>query len=205
MAEVKKTRFVIVNAPRTGSTMLRLMLNSHPDICCHGEVFTGDKKRLRSFVGLNMQVDSPLKQMFLRMRNDAPARFLGDFVFYAGAHLAAGFKIVYSVLESPLWEELFRAVLDDREIRIIHLKRKNRLKRYLSHYIANHVTGVNVVFSDKDRPVIPKLTISPEECLADMEAVEADERRFAGYFSNHEVFDLSYEDITGGGSRLLDR
>src|SRR3989338_1613110 len=115
MAEVKKTRFVIVNAPRTGSTMLRLMLNSHPDICCHGEVFTGDKKRLRSFVGLNMQVDSPLKQMFLRMRNDAPARFLGDFVFYAGAHLAAGFKIVYSVLESPLWEELFRAVLDDRE------------------------------------------------------------------------------------------
>ncbi|NES73345.1 MAG: sulfotransferase, partial [Okeania sp. SIO2D1] len=33
-----QTKFIITCAPRTGSTMLRMMLNSHPEIACHGEV-----------------------------------------------------------------------------------------------------------------------------------------------------------------------
>src|SRR5262245_5075326 len=42
------TRFIILCAARTGSTMLRHMLNSHPDVRCHGEVMTG-----RSFDALS--------------------------------------------------------------------------------------------------------------------------------------------------------
>jgi len=33
-----RQKFIITCAPRTGSTMLRMMLDSHPDIVCYGEV-----------------------------------------------------------------------------------------------------------------------------------------------------------------------
>ena len=33
------TRFVILAAPRSGSNLLCTLLNSHPEILCHHEVF----------------------------------------------------------------------------------------------------------------------------------------------------------------------
>ena len=32
-------KFIILTTPRTGSTFLRLWLNNHPEIRCHGEIF----------------------------------------------------------------------------------------------------------------------------------------------------------------------
>jgi len=54
------SRFIILCAARTGSTMLRHLLNSHPDACCHGEVMG---IRMRSFVGIK-PTGSPLLKKF---------------------------------------------------------------------------------------------------------------------------------------------
>jgi len=32
------TKFIILCAARTGSTMLRELLDSHPEVCCYGEI-----------------------------------------------------------------------------------------------------------------------------------------------------------------------
>ena len=45
------TRFIITCAARTGSTMLRYLLDGHPEICCHGEVFV--RKGLLRFIFKN--------------------------------------------------------------------------------------------------------------------------------------------------------
>ena len=38
------TRFMLLSPSRSGSSMVRTMLDSHPEICSHGEVFA--KKRV---------------------------------------------------------------------------------------------------------------------------------------------------------------
>jgi hypothetical protein len=34
----ERTKFIILCAARAGSTMLRHLRNSHPDVCCYGEI-----------------------------------------------------------------------------------------------------------------------------------------------------------------------
>ncbi len=189
------TRFIIVCAARTGSTMLRLMLNSHPDMRCHGEVFTLSENKMYGFVGIEKKDVPPIYSMLLNIRNIEPVRFLKDFVFFAGNYSAIGVKILYMALESERMKGLLSHILYDTHIKVVHVTRENRLKRYLSAYITDKVTRVYRVLSEDEKPHIPKIRIPLDECLTDMEKTEADEKRIRGLFPSHNVFEISYEDI----------
>jgi hypothetical protein len=181
----------MVCAARTGSTMLRWMLDSHPDICCHGEVFGSGI----NLVGINKKLNPPIYQMLNEIKDQKPVRFLFDFVLYPGSYKAVGVKIKYEELGLPKWKAVFNAVVADRSIRIIHLTRENHLKRYISNYIATHITYVNVIFDEGQQPVVQPVTLSPELCIEDIIATEKAENKFREYFKNHRVFDISYEQL----------
>lgn len=197
------TRFVVVCAPRTGSTMLRLLLNSHSNICAHGEVF--GYPLIRGFVGLRQGENSPMLSLLQQIREEDPVRYLRDYVFLDVPCTTVGAKTLYATLENPRWKAVLDFIKRDPEIRIVHLFRENRLKRYLSQYIVAEVTKVKVVFQGDDRPLIPKVEVRPEQCLQDMESTEADEHRFREVFRDHRVFEVTYEQILNSGSGCLDK
>lgn len=69
------TRFVVVCAARTGSTMLCHMLNSHPSILCHGEVLGGGLgKSADRLVDVDYDTDSAFADQLEALRDGVPIR-----------------------------------------------------------------------------------------------------------------------------------
>ena len=127
-----KRRFVILAAPRSGSNMLCSMLDSHPDILCHHELFNPGG----IFYALPLRdCDQQAEQeMLLRMqeRDRDPLTFLAKQVWQRhGEESVVGFKMTY---QQNL--EVFQAVLAAPEIQKIVLRRNNAVKSYVSKLVA---------------------------------------------------------------------
>lgn len=155
-----KTRFVILAGPRTGSTAVRLWLNSHPAIRCHDEVLLKASMvpdAIRQFVTAG---DYPCEYngKTLEFPNDpCTSRLLRDFLEHLYSHpdhaapwtswqtrkaprindkfereQAVGFKFMYYLLENRYLSEW----IDGGAVRIIHLVRENVLKQFVSYLAA---------------------------------------------------------------------
>lgn len=134
-------RFIILNATRTGSNFLCTVLNSHPDILCHHEIFNPH------VIGVARHLqDSDFRLGSMAERESDPVEFL-DRVWRTNLGRAAvGFKMC-------LWqhEPAYRAVMPDRSVHKILLKRRNRVKSFVSLLLARQ-TGEWVVYDDRSAP-----------------------------------------------------
>jgi len=119
-------RFVILAAPRTGSNLLCTLLQSHPDILCHHELFNPSDM----FYALPLrETDFELGSMSFRDQN--PNAFLQQIWEQNLNHRAVGFKMTH---RQHL--DAFRTVCADKSIHKIVLKRQSQLKTYVSRLIA---------------------------------------------------------------------
>ena len=120
------TRFVILAVPRTGSNLLCTLLNSHPQILCHHEVFNPQGV----FTALDYHCQG-LTVESLRQRDDDPLGFL-DRVWQTGTEgRCVGFK----------WTrgqnvDVLKSVVGDAHVKKIVLRRRNRIKTFVSEKIA---------------------------------------------------------------------
>lgn len=186
------TRFIILNAARTGSTMLRHLLNSHPDICCHGEVMAGG---IRSFVGLQDRPNLPLVSKLESLLKADPVGFMRDFVLYPGGMKAVGFKIKYEELVLPAFAAIRSELEQDTELRVIHLRRENRLKRVISKITATRINKVFNVLDPSEKPVQTRFALDPMECEEDFSQTAAREAEFAQAFGSHPLCEVTYEEL----------
>jgi LPS sulfotransferase NodH len=137
-------RFAILAAPRTGSNWLCSMLDSHPEILCHHELFNPAGIHVAiSWRGGAVDVDAVLGTHAERDR--APLAFLDRAWSQSRGCRAVGFK-----LNRGQNEAAFAAVLADPEVRKILLRRDNRLKTFASERIAAR-TGLWESYPDSPR------------------------------------------------------
>ncbi len=130
-------QFIILCMARTGSRMLVQALNSHPDIRCFDEIFN---PRL-PYVAYGVWEYYKRRVEDMALRSENPARFLDERIFceHPEGTQAVGFKAAYGhVSEFPGVVEHLR---DNRELHVIHLKRRNLLRLLTSIKIAE-MTGV---------------------------------------------------------------
>ncbi|MCF6291106.1 MAG: sulfotransferase [Desulfobacterales bacterium] len=179
MADKKK--FVILTSPRTGSTYIRLWLNSHSQIRCHGELFLWKYKyedgfrhycaesvldrtlhvfyrnRLLRKLGLNPHLNRAVAE-YLRRFADDPAFPLpwtqydmADADKPAGGKTVIGFKMMYNQLKATPEVQQWIA---RGKVSILHLVRENDLKRFVS-LVRMKSTGTSHVQGNnvKPRPV----------------------------------------------------
>ena len=171
-AEVKSepVLFAIVAAPRTGSNMLCTMLNSHPEILCHHEIFNP--------AGIHYALDHRNGDFNLgtaEERDRHPEDFVRRVFGHRCGRNAVGFK-----LNRGQHPRAFHYVMEDPKIRKIVLRRRNRLKAFVSDLIAQQ-TGQweSYEFSDFSRPNPP---------------VEIDLERLRDYLMETESY---YSEVTG--------
>ena len=126
------TRFVILATPRSGSNWLCTLLDSHPDILCHHELFNprGIHYSLRCRDGRLAHLGS------FEERNWCPAEFLERCWRESLGHAVVGFK-----LNRGQNQGIFRRVLSDSAVRKIVLTRANGVKAFVSELIAER-TGL---------------------------------------------------------------
>ena len=130
-------KFVILSAPRTGSTLLVKTLNTVPGICCHGELFL--PKHVRGledgFDALNATPEQRQARAseLLQARDSDPVDFIANALNRPSG--AVGLKIIYEDLLKPRWQKVLTWMLDQPDMHFIHLVRDNALRRYISERV----------------------------------------------------------------------
>src|SRR5262249_46347595 len=168
-------KFIILCAARTGSTMLRHLLNSHPRIVCHGEVMS--VTNLDSFAGLAARSEA-FRQALADASQRDRRRFLEEYVLDPGGADAVGFKIKYEELLLPDFAWLLGWLRAAPDLSVIHLRRENRLKRLVSQITATRIYRIYNITDESQRPAPARIEVTPEECLADFAETESRERLF---------------------------
>lgn len=138
------TRFVIFASPRCGSNWLCSLLDSHPDIMCHHELFNPDGIHLSRTLRLKGDVLGGLAA-----RQKAPLELLARAWSTTKCYRAVGFKLNLGQSET-----VFNHVISDPGIRKIILSRNNRIRSYVSEIIAEK-TNVWESFPDSETVVDP--------------------------------------------------
>jgi hypothetical protein len=121
------TKFVIVYLPRTGSNRLAALLDSHPDVLCHHEVFNPD--------GIHRSLaykQSDLSFGTVAERDADPWRFIRRVYEFTDGATAVGFKLGPGRPYNPVLATLMLA----RRVRKIVVERRNLLHAYTSVLIA---------------------------------------------------------------------
>ena len=131
MIRSQPIKFVIFGHPRCGSTFLCSLLDSHPKILCHFEVFHPDKIDTAS--GFN-EVAEEMRSYTPQTRDENPAEFLKTlfkYNLYADYNIAevVGFKIFVDHSQ-----EAHNLVLNDKSILKI-LLRRNTIDAYVGAFL----------------------------------------------------------------------
>jgi len=148
----ESTRFVILAAPRTGSNMLCTILDSHPQILCHNEMFNPGGV----FYALGLR-DGSLNVGTLEDRSRDPLEFLQRIWMADLGHSCVGFKMTHRQNET-----VFNAVLNDPSVKKIVLRRENRIKTYVSWLVAQQ-TGQWEVYRKTDLARRPRVAVDEAE------------------------------------------
>jgi LPS sulfotransferase NodH len=166
-ANGEPVRFVILNAARTGSNYLCTVLNSHPEILCHHEIFNPHVVG----VARHLQVCG-FELGTIEERERDPVTFMQRIWKTGVEHTCIGFKLCWRQHEIA-----YRAVLEDTNVRKIVLKRRNRVKTFVSLLRARQ-TGEWVIYDDDSaaQPQNPRLHVAHAEL---MENIEFNEQYYA--------------------------
>jgi hypothetical protein len=213
-------RFIIVSGARTGSHMLAQALNSSPHITCFREVFNG---RL-DFVQFGVEGYDDFRSADIALRKNDPIRFLHERVFcrHPEEIRAVGFKFHYG----HHWDfpGLLDALVEDRDIKVLHLRRRNALRTLVSLKFAEK-TGIWLEAETKatranllkalrhpfkaagrvrrslqrpDQPKArprPRVAVSPEELLEFTVQMNMRAKSFDELFQQHPSMTVFYEDL----------
>jgi hypothetical protein len=176
--------------------MLVHLLRSHPEICSHSEVFTPN--RITGLTGTHLKKNREQPGFFeelSRERDRDPIKFLYKIVLDPQGKKVVGFKLKHDELVLPEFKTLRDEIATDLDFRIIHLRRANLLRRFLSHYVANRVTHTTLAVQGQPIPEVPPVTLDPLECQRDFETMLKRDAEFRELFARHRSFSLSYEEM----------
>lgn len=229
--ETPYVRFIILSGPRTGSNLLALALNSHPEVTCFGEVFNFTL----DFVTFNVEGYDNLDPADLALQRRDPQQFLRERIFgkHPNGTRAVGLKYHYG----QLWghQALQDGLTGDKGLRVLHLRRRNLLRAMLSLKIAEQ-TGVWVVptgrkltlanvgkafrhpgwAAQKLSALLPRMetaksrapagvSISPEELYEYIIRMEITRAKFDDLFREHPTQTILYEDLQRDCQAVFDQ
>jgi len=209
-------RFVVMGTARTGSNLLQTLLNSHSGIRMYGELFNLDnlsKENLREALA------DPVAYLKKKLYpgNEKESRATGFKMFYdhltpdyfkklIGRDIAdEGLKKRFSDLEHyitthhsmPELTEKFQAawnyLANDKELKIIHLTRPNKLKTLVSlktAYLTNQWMRLK-----PEAPSCVVLQLEYEECYCYFTTVDRYEKACNSLFGEHDRLNITYDDL----------
>ena len=189
--------YMITCAARTGSSFLETSLLSHPDIMSHGEVYPPTHVGSLRGIYTPLTQDDDSRMELTKYRDSNQTAFLYKYVYDSQGHRRVGHKFKHEELLLPKFAETREALRRDTDIKIIHLRRENLFQRFVSAWVVNKVTGVTEIHSDDERPRVESVEIPPQACRDNFDQTGARYRFFQKFFSEHPVYELTYEQLVG--------
>ena len=186
--------FVVVGAERTGSNMLVGLLESHAAIKSYGEIFNPRQIDHDKIDGaLPASAD---RTRLLALRREDPGAFHRRVVELAAEEgfKFVGFKLLY--YHGCISNSVIDHLTSVPELRVIHLKRKNRLARWISHQRARETDSWFKNKGDRSNGDAPgKITLSLDTTLRDFLQMELYEERADATFADLPMLEVYYEQL----------
>jgi LPS sulfotransferase NodH len=198
-ATYRENIYMITGPARTGSTMLVQLLRSHPEICSHSELFSPNEITGMTGIYLQRSQKEPgFLERLSRERDRDPIKFLYKIALDSQGRKVVGFKLKHDELVLPEYKVLRDEIAGDLDFRIVHLRRENLLRRFLSWYIANHIAHITLAVGPQTIPEVRPVRLDPNKCQRDFETTEKWEKEFRKLFAHHRSFSISYEELVTG-------
>jgi Uncharacterized protein conserved in bacteria len=186
-------KFIILGEARSGSNFLRGLLNCHSQIVVFGELF-----RSQDSIGWELpEYDQYLQsRSLISLIQTDPVRFLETKVFrkFPRQISAVGFKIFYYHAQDDSRKTVWTFLRNQKDLKIIHLKRNNSLRVLLSlkkAFMTNRWTDTFGVKED-DRVI----SLDCEECLRHFTWAYEVKKQYDIAFKDHQKIDIFYEKLS---------
>lgn len=199
-------KFILLGYGRTGSTLLSLALREHYHVRMYEEIFNeAEEERRRSLLagyrvcqtnGIGYQEEEGRSE-FYRNGEDA-ARFVREEVFYerrCQEPLAVGFKIFYNqARQDRNAKKVWNYLIENKDIRVIHLTRNNLLECLLSLEIAFRTNEwTSPEGATVKRAQLPPFRLDPKTCESYFHELFVSREWAKLSFREHKTLSLEYE------------
>lgn len=178
------TRFVILAAPRTGSNLLCTLLGSHPDILCHHELFNPRGV----FCARDWLDDHPFGDIDTRDRD--PTGFLDRVWSHPVGERCVGLKWTRGQSTVAL-----RTLTSEPGVKKIVLRRRHRLKTYVSERIARELDQWEVYDRKELVRDRPRLVVEGHDALEHASTNTRFYRSLEEALRGQAFCDIDYEDL----------
>jgi LPS sulfotransferase NodH len=197
------TKFILLGHRRSGSTLLFCDLVLHRNIYMFGELFNeSEEERRRAFrsglQGCTVAQRRGLDEsMYYRDGQDG-AEFLRNLAFYERywQPVAVGFKLFYhQARDTNNARKAWDYLISDRDVRIVHIMRRNMLDSMLSLRIALQTNEWARCKGEAPSPaqMLNPLRLTPVECEDYFSEVERERQWARESFSEHPMLEVEYE------------
>lgn len=193
------TPFIILGRFRTGSNFLLTALAQHPNLLAYSEIFIP----MRIFWGSGIYGhNDPFNAGLLDLRDNHQQKFIDQRVYrsYPAKLKAVGFKIFYPHLEEASNQVIRDYLAQNKQVRIIHLKRRNFLDILVSHRVSEQTKAMLSVSEADAKQKSKKLKafqVSIEEASTFFRQLEGEMLIYDELFKDHEVLNLEYQNLAG--------
>ncbi len=182
-------RFMIIGAPRTGSSHLVELLGSHSKVVSFSEIFHFDNILHRENIHIGYG-----NKLIMKLRNKDPIGFIDNLIFRPYKNKkCVGFKIFYYQFDYYKFWKLKKYFKDLKDLKIIHIKRKNLLKCYYS-LINAKLTDKYAIRRPEERDLRP-IYLDFNECKNYFNLINENIKKYDTYFKNREILEIFYEDL----------
>lgn len=170
-------RFALVGNARTGSNFLLDGLKSSPAIRMYHEIFASH----------NREVGRDFEKILSTL-----------YQYESRSTRMVGFKVFYNHLTDDEWEKLAAC----KELKVIHLTRRNRLRTVISLEIA-FKTGQWTKVGNSGGPKEKRVTLDPMKLLKRLEQIEEGEAATRVRFRDKQVLEIVYEELVQSPSKVF--
>lgn len=182
------TKFVVISEGRTGSNYLMYLLRSHPEIVMYSELFNRNDPKVLEFLKLERRL----------VKNDEdPAEYISKEVFcpgYPSEVRGVGFKLMYYQARTKNWEGLWKYLKETKDIKIVHMMRKNLLARYLSLVLARR-ENVYITFDAKKGIHKDPIFLDYDDFDAKLNGSVKDRNNIKNFFRGSDYYEVYYENL----------
>ena len=187
--DLRRIRAIVLTTQRSGSTFLVDCLRSHPEIECAGEILNGDPDVPRP------AYRGPFKAFVKAARYARSGAWLADrwidaFYRRGGARVRC-FKAMYNQLSRPFAMRYFERNTD---VRVIHLRRTNLLKVYVSTLLMSKRRFVQA----KTPTEAVWIRVNPAKAIESMRRAREQYEWFERAFERHPRLEVQYERLFDG-------
>jgi LPS sulfotransferase NodH len=180
------TKFIILTSARSGTHMLRSSLLAHPDIVVQHELFNEAMGALHPYT-----------------MTESAANIIEHYAFKGGGEniKARGFPLLEeqaSAHKGKQWQDVWKIIKEMEDIKIIHLSRRNLLRRIISHANARDTQQWTLYPNNKAKIKNTTFTIEIDHLQKNFEMMAKRYQQANDIFSGHKMIDICYEDLCNG-------